>query len=173
VINIGARFVGKKVTIEYEDDVDGGAVDAADVVTADFSYKGKDYTLVLNPKNGAQFDADMAPWIAAAKKAQDREAREEARKNKAPAARKPRAARKAPAIKKAPAAKKSQPAPVRKAEPAASVPSAGRRGRKATAAKAPADQNRAIREWAVDKGLNVSKRGRISAEVVEAFNAAH
>jgi len=165
--------VGKKVTIEYEDDVDGGAVDAADAVTANFSYKGNDYTLVLNPKNDAKFDAAMAPWITAAKKAQAREAREEARKNKAPAAPKKAAARKAPVAQKAPAAKKSQPAPARTSESAAPAPSAGRRGRKAAVVKTSADQNRAIREWAEANGHNVSKRGRISAEVVDAFNAAH
>lgn len=159
--------MGKKVTIEYEDDLDGGAVDAADVVTADFSYKGNEYTLFLNPENGAQFDADMARWIAAAKKAQARQARESARKNKAPAT------RKAPAARKAAAAKKTQPAPDRATKPAASARPSSRRGPKAAVVATPAEQNRAIREWAAANGHTVSKRGRISAPVVEAFNAAH
>jgi hypothetical protein len=34
-------------------------------------------------------------------------------------------------------------------------------------------QTAAIREWARNNGLNVSGRGRISAEVISAFNAAH
>ena len=35
------------------------------------------------------------------------------------------------------------------------------------------EQTLAIREWARKSGLNVSRRGRISAEVMSAFNAAH
>lgn len=79
--------MGKRVTIEYEDDLGGGAVAAEDVVTVNFSVRGDDYTLVLSPENGAQYEADMARWITAAKKAQTREARE-ARKKAAPTARK-------------------------------------------------------------------------------------
>jgi Lsr2 len=32
------------------------------------------------------------------------------------------------------------------------------------------DQNKAIREWAAENGYDVSERGRIPANVVEAFN---
>jgi hypothetical protein len=35
------------------------------------------------------------------------------------------------------------------------------------------EQNQAIREWAQKQGLKVSERGRISASVMDAFNAAH
>src|SRR5262245_6435497 len=31
----------------------------------------------------------------------------------------------------------------------------------------------AIREWARSKGMKVSERGRVSADIVEAYNAAH
>lgn len=43
-------------------------------------------------------------------------------------------------------------------------------GAKATSSK---DQLSAIREWARRNGHDVSDRGRIKAEVVEAFEAAH
>ena len=33
------------------------------------------------------------------------------------------------------------------------------------------DQNRAIREWAQSKGIQVSDRGRIKQEIVDRFNA--
>lgn len=33
------------------------------------------------------------------------------------------------------------------------------------------EQNQAIREWAKKKGLNVSERGRIPAEIVERYHA--
>lgn len=35
------------------------------------------------------------------------------------------------------------------------------------------EQNQAIREWARSHGMNVSDRGRIGADVIAAFNAAH
>lgn len=35
------------------------------------------------------------------------------------------------------------------------------------------DQNQAIREWAKANGLEVSDRGRIPAEIVEKYTAAH
>lgn len=162
-------YVGKKVTIEYEDDLDGGDIDAAVVDTVDFSYRGNDYTVVLTRENGAQFDADVARWIAAAKKARAREARE-TRKKKAPTARKIPTARKATT-----ATNTTRPAQDRATKPAraTAVPAAPRRGRKTAAVTVPADQNRAIRQWAVANGHTVSKRGRISAEVIDAFKAAH
>jgi hypothetical protein len=65
----------------------------------------------------------------------------------------------------------------------------GRRGRASRAATRPAssaassrpsvrasvdrEQNQAIREWARRQGLTVSDRGRISAEVTEAYHKAH
>jgi hypothetical protein len=48
---------------------------------------------------------------------------------------------------------------------------AGRRGR--TAAKAGGDRTAAIREWARKNGHKVSERGRLSAAVVQAYDAAH
>ncbi len=35
------------------------------------------------------------------------------------------------------------------------------------------EQNQAIRDWAKKRGLAVSDRGRISAEITEAYNTAH
>jgi Lsr2 len=35
------------------------------------------------------------------------------------------------------------------------------------------DQNRAIREWAVQNGHQVSERGRIPQNVIDAYRAAH
>lgn len=117
--------------------------------------------MVLTPENGAQFDADIARWIAAAKKAVAREARE-ARKKKGTPARKVTAA-----------AKKTKSAQNRTAKPTRATPASARRNRKSAAVAAPADRNQAIRQWAVANGHNVSKRGRISAAVIDAFNAAH
>ncbi len=35
------------------------------------------------------------------------------------------------------------------------------------------EQTRAIRQWAADEGYEISDRGRIPAEIVDAFEAAH
>jgi nucleoid-associated protein Lsr2 len=45
--------------------------------------------------------------------------------------------------------------------------------RRAGSAMRDHDQTAAIRDWAKTHGLNVSDRGRISAEVQDAYNAAH
>jgi hypothetical protein len=135
--------VGKIVTIEYVDDLDGVAIDAEVVDTVEFSYRGQDYSLVLTTKNGAQFDKDMARYITAAKKAQARDAR---------------AAR-----------KKARPEPRRRK---AAARNAGPRKAAATAPSGP-EQIRAIREWALANGHNISRRGRIPASIMDAYNAAH
>ena len=140
--------MGKIVTVEYIDDLEGVPVDAKTVDTVEFSYRGKEYSLVLTKKNGIQFDKDIARYINAAKKAQTRDAR--------------------------PALSKASPAPRRTTNPA---PATRRKtgARKAVAA-APATgpkRTQTIREWAADNGHVVSARGRIPASVIEAYNAAH
>jgi len=49
----------------------------------------------------------------------------------------------------------------------------GRRGAVASPTRSDRDQNRAIREWSVKNGYDVSERGRIPASVVQAFNSKH
>ena len=44
-------------------------------------------------------------------------------------------------------------------------------GRTRRTAKVDRDQNRAIREWAQNKGIEVSDRGRIKQEVVDRYHA--
>ncbi|MEU7866819.1 Lsr2 family protein [Dactylosporangium sp. NPDC049140] len=51
------------------------------------------------------------------------------------------------------------------------VPGRGGRVRPVLSARAEREQNRAIREWAQGKGLEVSDRGRIRADIVERFHA--
>jgi hypothetical protein len=55
--------------------------------------------------------------------------------------------------------------------PATTPPVRGGRGRPVLSARAEREQNRAIREWAQSKGLEVSDRGRIRADIVERFHA--
>jgi hypothetical protein len=47
----------------------------------------------------------------------------------------------------------------------------GRDGRGRAPARSDRDQNRAIREWAQNKGIDVSDRGRIKQEVVDRYHA--
>ncbi|MDG4831357.1 Lsr2 family protein [Solwaraspora sp. WMMD1047] len=46
----------------------------------------------------------------------------------------------------------------------------GRRGNGGAPTRSDRDQNRAIREWAVKNGYDISERGRIPASVVTAYN---
>lgn len=138
--------MGKIVTIEYVDDLEGTSIDAESVDTIEFSYRGQDYTLVLTRDNGAQFDKDVARYIDAAKKARTREAR---------ATRK--SVKRAPKQKKTPSKTTGQRT---KTKPAALTASG-------------AERTRSIRKWAIENGHNVSDRGRIPAAVLEAFETAH
>jgi nucleoid-associated protein Lsr2 len=54
--------------------------------------------------------------------------------------------------------------------PASGSPAAARPSRRASVDR---EQNQAIREWARRQGMTVSERGRIPAEVTEAYNKAH
>lgn len=48
-----------------------------------------------------------------------------------------------------------------------------RKNRSAGPAKGGRNQRAAIREWARENGYDISDRGRISAEIVQAYNDAH
>lgn len=138
--------MGKIVTVEYVDDLDGVPIDAKSVDAVEFSYRGDTYSLVLTADNGAQFDKDIARYVKAAKKAATREARA-AREDS-----RPRPSRSA----------KAKPRP--RTTPCRSTPPAKTSG---------LERTREIREWATANGHNVSARGRIAAAVIKAYDAAH
>ena len=48
-----------------------------------------------------------------------------------------------------------------------------RSGRRSVAAPTDVKQSKAIRDWAKQHGMQVSDRGRVSAEVQKAYNEAH
>lgn len=140
--------MGKIVTIEYIDDLDGESIGSGNVDTVEFSYRGHDYSLVLTTQNATQFDKDMSRYITAAKKAQARDARADRKKNARPQPRQ---------------ATKPQTAPIRNAAP-----------RKASAAAlSGSDRTRAIREWAAINGHSIARRGRIPAAIQDAYDSAH
>lgn len=182
--------MGKSISINYFDDFNNQPLDADSVDTVDFSYRGNDYSLDLTTEDGAKFDADMARYIKAAKKAQARDARAAAKKPVKSAPKptaKPKKASPAPAkavakATKAPAAPakgavKATKAPTAPAKAAAkatkAAPQRKASSRAAGAAATTPEQNRQIREWAIANGLKVSLRGRISADVIDAFRAAN
>jgi hypothetical protein len=140
--------VGKIVTIDYIDDLDGVPIDERDVDTVEFSYRGEDYTLVLTTKNGAQFNKDIARYIKAAKKAKANEGR-------------------------APRAKKVSAESPKSAQPKAAPKRKAQSRKAATPKLSGSDRSRAIREWARANGHSVSERGRISTDIISAYDAAH
>ena len=140
--------MGKIVTIEYVDDLEGTSIDAESVDTVDFSYRGQDYILVLTKKNGAQFDKDVSRYITAAKKAQSRDARTARKTAAKPASRKANTPI---------SSTRRRTTPRQRAEAVLSGP----------------ERTRAIRQWAADNGHTVSTRGRMPAAVLQAYDAAH
>lgn len=144
--------MGKIVTIDYIDDLDNTPIDPDSVDTVEFSFRGKDYTLILTAQNGAQFNKDIARYIRAAKKSQARDAK--AATSRTAANTSPRKTKKAPTPTRAQTSRK---APARRKK----SPEAG------------PDRNKAIREWGVANGHAVSPRGRIPAKVINAYDAAH
>ena len=53
------------------------------------------------------------------------------------------------------------------------VTGGARRGRKASGASSAGTNTKDVREWAKSQGMEVSERGRISADVQQAYDAAH
>jgi hypothetical protein len=60
----------------------------------------------------------------------------------------------------------------RKRKPSATA-AAGQRTATPAQTKRDPEQTRAIRQWAADEGYEIGDRGRIPAEIVDAFEAAH
>ena len=145
--------MAKVITTHYEDDLDGVQLDDDQRDTVEFAYRGTTYKLDLGPKTAAQFDKDMRKYIEAAIRAQQREQGHGVSVQSAPTTRSRRTDR---------------------------AKAAGRaRGRreaadgKLTAEQLTPEQRKAIREWANSNGHNISSRGRLRADVIDAFNDAH
>ena len=61
----------------------------------------------------------------------------------------------------------------RKPSPAGAIASSADTTTKTSKAKRDPAQTRAIRQWAADEGYEISERGRIPADIEEAYNTAH
>lgn len=110
--------MGKQVTVQIVDDLDGAVLDEYETVT--WAVDGKAYEFDTSPKNAEKFRTVLAKYRDASRRS------------------------------------------------GRTVASA----RTATPTR-PADQTRAIRQWATSNGFEVNARGRIPTDVVEAFDAAH
>lgn len=53
------------------------------------------------------------------------------------------------------------------------VTGGGRRGARKSASSSSSSNTKDVREWAKSQGMEVSERGRISADVQQAYDAAH
>lgn len=139
------------VTAHYVDDLDNTTLSDDARVTVPFAYRGEEFSVDLTADNAAQFDNDMSKWIEAAKRGQARSAGAEAGNAEpggVPAA--PRNSRRKARLRKA------------SAKPAGTKAKKTRDG----------ESNDSIRDWANKNGYQVSPRGRIPAEVKNAFYAA-
>lgn len=113
-----------KLVAHYLDDLDGSVLDADDVNTVTFSYRGSDFEIDLSEQNAEKFGEVLAPYIAGARKV-----------------------------------------------------GRTRAGGGSKRASSPSGYNKEtlaqIREWGSNNGFEVSPRGRVSAKVIEAWEAAH
>lgn len=142
--------MAKVFTHHYVDDLDDSRLDDDKIDVVEFSFRGTDYTLDLSTKNGHQFNKDMAKYIEAALCARERSAAAQAAVNGS-------LPKKSSNGRRRPSRSNNR-----------------KTSRKNTAETAlTREQRKAMRDWANSNGHNVSSRGRLSAEIIDAFNEAH
>jgi hypothetical protein len=105
--------MAQKITVELEDDLDGGPADE----TLRFGVDGSEYEIDLSKKHAAAFRKKLAPFLEHARKP-------------------------------------------------------GRAQRRRPGRTASRDRSVSVRAWAKGRGIAVSARGRIPANVVEQYEAA-
>lgn len=154
--------VAERVIRQLVDDIDGTDISDGGR-TVEFSFRGIDYRLDLSEENLSEFEHAIRPYIDAAERASNSDesfAAPASRGNAAPAARK----------------KVSKGDGRRSGRSSSKAPSAAKRSRTTRQVKAATpfskEQLAHVRAWANENGHQVSARGRISREVIEAFEAA-
>lgn len=135
--------MAQRVITTLLDDLDETGQTEADE-TVEFALDGASYSIDLSEDNAERLRDLMAEFIGAARRT-------------------PRAASRTP---RAPRTSKATSAP--KHNPASRIEPPAR-----TRATLDPEQSKAIRTWANRNGHKVSLRGRISAEIIDAFNAAN
>lgn len=135
--------MAERIVVHLVDDITGAEIGDGAGERIEFSVRGTDYQIDLSTANVAKFEKALAPYLDAATKIGGRRTRAASGGTPSRRAGKPGGSR--------------------------------RRSTKgsASAAVTSKEQLAAIRDWAQSQGYTVAARGRIKAEIVEAFNAAH
>ena len=142
--------MAKRTIVQLVDDLDGRDIPDGGGERVDFAVRGVRYRIDLSAANVAKFEKALAPFVAAAVKANGHNGKSNPRRGRPRRA--PRSGR------------------------ASAGSAATLNGSAATlngAAGASRESLGAIRTWARKQGHSVSDRGRIPAVVVAAFDAAH
>lgn len=135
--------MAKRTIVQLVDDLDGRDIPDGGGERVDFAVRGVRYRIDLSAANVAKFEKALAPFVAAALKANGHNGKSNPRR------RRPRRA------------------------PRSGRASAGSAATLNGSAGASRESLGAIRTWARKQGHSVSDRGRIPAVVVAAFDAAH
>ncbi|WP_071286269.1 histone-like nucleoid-structuring protein Lsr2 [Mycolicibacterium llatzerense] len=135
--------MAERIVVHLVDDISGAEIADGAGERIEFSVRGADYRIDLSAANVAKFEKALAPYLDAATKVGGRRAR-----TAAAGASSRRTGKTAGARRRS----------------AKSATGAGVTSK---------EQLAAIRDWAQKQGYTVATRGRIKADIVEAFNAAH
>ena len=133
----------ERTIVQLIDDLDGSDITDGGGQRVDFAVRGISYHLDLSSANAAKFDKALAPFVEAAVKANGHPVTTNGRK----------------------VATNGHPRRARATAPVTTKVNG--------AAGGSTEHLAAIRSWAKKHGHSVSDRGRIAADVVAAFDAAH
>ncbi|MEU8901420.1 histone-like nucleoid-structuring protein Lsr2 [Nocardia sp. NPDC048505] len=141
--------MAKKVVTKtvVTDDLDGKEIQDGHAIEVKISIAGAEYRLDLRTENVEKFRTHVRKWLDAA----------EAGKEQSDSATDVSADRRPTA-------------PVSRTN--GRRPSKSRGSRVGAARRRPREEVQAVRDWAVENGFDVSPRGRIANDVLDAFNAA-
>jgi hypothetical protein len=139
--------MAERMVRQLLDDLDGTEILDGDGERVVFAVRGTSYQIDLSSNNVAKLEQALKPFIDAAVKVR----RESGR-----------------------ARKEIVGARIPRDEAVTEARRKGGRKRKAAArTPAPKEQVASIRDWARQNGYEVSERGRLRSEIIEAFEAAH
>ena len=142
--------MAERTIVQLIDDLDGSDITDGGGQRVDFAVRGISYHLDLSAANAAKFDKALAPFVEAAVKANGQPVTSNGSKIAVNGH------------------------PRRTARARATAPGNTKATTKVNGAAGGSTEHlAAIRDWAKKHGHSVSSRGRIAADVVAAFDAAH
>jgi hypothetical protein len=141
------EIMAERMVRQLIDDLDGSEIENGSGERVVFTLRGATYQIDLSPANVKKLDKALKPFIDAAVRVRRGNAQDVD------------AAGRTGRPKKSTAKKAGR--------------GTGRATKKTARTRTPKVQPAAIREWARRNGYQMSERGRISSEIVEAFEAAN